>query len=151
MPILFRCSCGKQMKAADEYGGRKIRCPQCDAAIRVPGTVALVEERKEGPRTAEASISARRHPNRFRRSADSAPVWPWVTGSLFLILLAAGGIGAYFFFQEGPHVKSEVEPPSTPPGNPNGVQPPRENPKMVPGFVPKKPPGLGDSPSGPAA
>jgi phage FluMu protein Com len=151
MPILFRCSCGKPMKAADEHGGRKVRCPRCDAVLTVPAEMAPAEEAKAIALAAKPPVSARPQANRFRQPVERAPVWPWVTGSLFLVLLAAGGIGAYFFFQEGPHGKSEGEPPSTPSGNPNGVNPRPVNPQQVPGFVPKRPPGLDDSPAGPAA
>jgi len=37
MAIRFRCACGHALKASEESAGRKARCPQCGAAIRIPG------------------------------------------------------------------------------------------------------------------
>lgn len=37
MPISFECSdCGAALKVKEQYSGRKIRCPHCEAVIRVP-------------------------------------------------------------------------------------------------------------------
>lgn len=34
--VQFRCSCGKVLKAKAEYAGRILKCPKCEAKIRVP-------------------------------------------------------------------------------------------------------------------
>ena len=37
MAIRVKCSCGKQVQAANEQAGRKVRCPSCQALVRLPG------------------------------------------------------------------------------------------------------------------
>jgi predicted RNA-binding Zn-ribbon protein involved in translation (DUF1610 family)/DNA-directed RNA polymerase subunit RPC12/RpoP len=48
MPISFECStCGKKMRAPDDAGGKKVRCPGCEAIVVVPLEVldaAAIEE-----------------------------------------------------------------------------------------------------------
>lgn len=36
MSISVECACGKRLKVKDEFAGKKIRCPGCDAVLRVP-------------------------------------------------------------------------------------------------------------------
>lgn len=36
MPIEFDCPCGKALRVADEYAGRKVKCPACGAVGFVP-------------------------------------------------------------------------------------------------------------------
>ena len=36
MPITFGCACGKQLRVADEYAGRRVKCPACGGATTVP-------------------------------------------------------------------------------------------------------------------
>jgi hypothetical protein len=36
MPILFRCTCGKQLRAQDEYAGRRVQCPACSSVVSIP-------------------------------------------------------------------------------------------------------------------
>jgi hypothetical protein len=36
MPIMWRCSCGKLLKAKDEFAGRQAPCPACNAVHTVP-------------------------------------------------------------------------------------------------------------------
>jgi hypothetical protein len=36
MPIRFACTCGKQLQARDEYAGRRIKCPNCEALLNIP-------------------------------------------------------------------------------------------------------------------
>jgi hypothetical protein len=40
MAIQVQCSCGRQVRAADEQAGRKVRCPSCRALVRLPGEPA---------------------------------------------------------------------------------------------------------------
>lgn len=37
MAIQFGCQCGQAMTVRDEFAGKQIRCPQCDAVLSVPG------------------------------------------------------------------------------------------------------------------
>lgn len=34
--IAFGCVCGKELKARDEFAGKKTRCPQCSTVLRIP-------------------------------------------------------------------------------------------------------------------
>jgi hypothetical protein len=36
MAIAFSCSCGKHLKARDEFAGRKIKCPGCQGILLIP-------------------------------------------------------------------------------------------------------------------
>jgi hypothetical protein len=36
MPVTFNCSCGRQMRAADEHAGKRVKCPGCEAINLVP-------------------------------------------------------------------------------------------------------------------
>jgi hypothetical protein len=40
MPIEVRCECGKLLRARDGSAGRRVKCPGCGAAVRVPGGAA---------------------------------------------------------------------------------------------------------------
>src|SRR5262245_3390018 len=37
MAIEVTCECGKRLRAADDQAGCKVRCPSCQAVVRVPG------------------------------------------------------------------------------------------------------------------
>src|SRR5262249_29429633 len=53
MPIDLTCSCGRQLRVADEYAGRQGRCPACGAVLDIPQRDALVS-RWTPPPTDEA-------------------------------------------------------------------------------------------------
>jgi hypothetical protein len=36
MAIAFSCSCGKQLRAREEFAGRKIKCPGCQTVLVIP-------------------------------------------------------------------------------------------------------------------
>jgi hypothetical protein len=36
MPITFGCDCGKQFTVADEFAGKRTKCPACKSALIVP-------------------------------------------------------------------------------------------------------------------
>ena len=115
MSIQFRCSCGKQLRVEDQFAGRKVLCPACKAQVLVPSVAERLEEVAPVTFVAEAPVPVRKPPRRSRREEiERAPVWPWVTGALFLVLLAAGGIGAYFFFNAAPQAKREAVPSDSP-------------------------------------
>jgi hypothetical protein len=40
MPLLFSCQCGKQLRAPEEFAGRRIKCPNCQEVVTVPGAPA---------------------------------------------------------------------------------------------------------------
>src|SRR5436309_3499314 len=37
MPVPVACSCGKQLRVADEHRGKRIKCPGCGGPLSVPG------------------------------------------------------------------------------------------------------------------
>lgn len=37
MPIPLACGCGRQLNLADHLAGKRIKCPSCAAALKVPG------------------------------------------------------------------------------------------------------------------
>jgi len=47
--IIFRCSCGKQLKVNEERAGTKVKCPECEEILRVPEGGDIRE--KSGPPT----------------------------------------------------------------------------------------------------
>jgi hypothetical protein len=36
MPIQLACTCGKRLKVAEEYAGKRVKCPACKVALVVP-------------------------------------------------------------------------------------------------------------------
>ena len=48
MPILFTCTCGRTLRAADSLAGRKTRCPQCETVLTIPRPEVL-DEFSNGP------------------------------------------------------------------------------------------------------
>src|ERR1700761_2616715 len=36
MPIEFECGCGKKLTAKEEFVGRRLRCPGCQAVLTIP-------------------------------------------------------------------------------------------------------------------
>lgn len=63
MPIPVECrSCGHRLKAKDASAGRKIRCPECDEPIKVPGD-------GDGPQRKRAG-KKRPPPEEFDENAD---------------------------------------------------------------------------------
>ncbi len=36
MPREFQCQCGRKFRVRDDYAGKKARCPECAAVVRVP-------------------------------------------------------------------------------------------------------------------
>jgi DNA-directed RNA polymerase subunit RPC12/RpoP len=56
MPISFDCTtCGKKLRAPDDAGGKKIRCPGCESIVVVPVEILDAETIEEpAPEAAEA-------------------------------------------------------------------------------------------------
>jgi len=44
MPIYVTCSCGKQLKARDDFGGKRAKCPACGLVVRVPNPEDLAAD-----------------------------------------------------------------------------------------------------------
>ncbi|MCI0683845.1 MAG: hypothetical protein L0Y71_17200 [Gemmataceae bacterium] len=55
MAIEFRCECGKSLRAKDEFGGRKIRCPQCAEVVRIP--LPEADDHPETPPAPEPAVA----------------------------------------------------------------------------------------------
>src|SRR5262249_1587863 len=36
MPIIFACTCGKQLQMAEAWAGKVVRCPICSGVVTVP-------------------------------------------------------------------------------------------------------------------
>lgn len=86
MAITFECSdCGKSLKVKDDYAGRKIRCPNCESAVRVPDGDSDADDdddsssRSRSSRSSKSASSrsgssrpepSRRSPSRRGRSSD---------------------------------------------------------------------------------
>jgi len=50
--VLFRCSqCNRQLKANEEQAGRRTRCPDCRAQIRIPGESPVTHQQRSTFRT----------------------------------------------------------------------------------------------------
>ena len=48
MPILVSCPCGKQLRAKDEWAGKRIKCPGCGSAVEVVATLEAASEPHQG-------------------------------------------------------------------------------------------------------
>src|SRR5687767_3108685 len=46
MPIVVRCTCGRQLRARDEQAGRRCKCPNCGRSLLVPYPVATIVPRE---------------------------------------------------------------------------------------------------------
>jgi hypothetical protein len=48
MSIPFRCDCGKQLAAKDEFAGKRLKCPACGKLLTIPRRAALTPTRPAG-------------------------------------------------------------------------------------------------------
>jgi hypothetical protein len=53
MPIQLKCSCGKSLSVRDELAGKAVKCPSCQAVLRIPAAGASAK-----PTSAKASSAA---------------------------------------------------------------------------------------------
>jgi hypothetical protein len=60
MPIVVSCECGKQLRVPDAHAGKRIKCPGCGDAIRVP------DADEEAPTPRRAAAAARADMIRFK-------------------------------------------------------------------------------------
>jgi predicted RNA-binding Zn-ribbon protein involved in translation (DUF1610 family) len=50
VPIVFNCStCGRKVRAPDDAGGKRLRCPACQAVVTVPTDIVEAEEVETAP------------------------------------------------------------------------------------------------------
>ncbi|MBI4617019.1 MAG: DUF4190 domain-containing protein [Planctomycetes bacterium] len=77
MPISVRCSCGKKFGLPEKYAGKKVACPGCRNAVRVPEAAAPAAEAPpaaQAPRARPAAAKDRRP--RVARPAPPPPSEP---------------------------------------------------------------------------
>jgi predicted Zn finger-like uncharacterized protein len=89
-------ACGAAFSVPDDRLGRKVRCRECDELI-----------------------VARRAPKRRRPKGELSPLMIFAATFALLVILVAGGLGAYFLFGRSPPPKQEGPPeagPLFPPG-----------------------------------
>ena len=80
MPISFECSdCGTALKVKEQYSGRKIKCPHCDAVNRVPAEnegsddddeVDVVSRTRSSSASSRSKQSGRSQPRRSQMNDD---------------------------------------------------------------------------------
>ncbi len=111
--VRFSCgACGKEMQALVEYGGQETSCPECNAAVLIPGrgAVAPVPDLPTAFRTAAPDLSTyaqgARSTNdgpsssrRLRPARRKRRVWLWAALALVLI---GGGLIAWFVTRTPP-------------------------------------------------
>src|SRR5262245_33420174 len=56
MTIAMTCACGRTLRVADEHAGKRVKCPDCAAALTVPGGAPA--PRPTAPRRAVAPAPA---------------------------------------------------------------------------------------------
>jgi hypothetical protein len=102
MPIIIHCACGKTLQAPDTAVGKKVRCPECQAAVAV--------EARSAERSAAQPKATGEKPGAASKSAAPAPA---KRGKGVMLALVAGlglglvscltctGIGAFLAFRGG--------------------------------------------------
>src|SRR5690349_324836 len=68
MPISYSCACGRRLRSAEEHAGKRVRCPQCQALVRVPAPAGAA-----APLPAPAARAAAPAPPR-RDASSGCPV-----------------------------------------------------------------------------
>jgi hypothetical protein len=134
--VRTNCDCGHSMAVDSKHAGKRIRCPECRGAVRVPATsrpakqkVAATRSRQPQTRRPEraASKPPRRRPaskRTRRRAKQGLSVPPWLVGAV-LGLVGLGGV--YHFFggeSDAPAAVSDSNSPQeqpTAPGVPASV------------------------------
>src|SRR5689334_13954289 len=112
MPIVWRCACGKKLKAADTAAGKRVACTRCSAPQVVPGPSAPVPKPPPLPPPLPAAVPAdaeddydpppRPAPRRRHRppaGSGGLPIGLLVgLGAVLLVgCLGAGGAAVYYF------------------------------------------------------
>ncbi|WP_339728453.1 DUF1559 domain-containing protein [uncultured Gimesia sp.] len=111
MTISFQCKkCGKNYKVSDDKAGKKIKCRQCSAPVRIPEaevddfTDDWEEEAEETPlprRRARSASKSKPKPKRKNKSSSGLNQNLLIIGGIVAIL-AIGGGGYFMFFAGKP-------------------------------------------------
>ena len=58
MPVVVQCTCGRVLKARDEFAGTRAECPTCGAIVQIPSSTAggVVSAPPESGRAAPTSV-----------------------------------------------------------------------------------------------
>lgn len=67
MPILLSCDCGKRIKVRDEDAGKRVKCPGCNAVLRIPAPEGVTVE---PPRPAPKEVP---RPKRHAPAVEELP------------------------------------------------------------------------------
>jgi hypothetical protein len=85
MPISVQCpGCGKAVHGGDELAGRRVRCPKCGEAFRLPGQAVVGASQASG----ESSGVSINH-DADSRAESTRRLWPWIAASAVTFVLCA--------------------------------------------------------------
>lgn len=84
MSITVSCQCGKRLRVADNYAGRRARCPQCGNVLQIPAAEPSSEETDRQPATEFSPTQAARSGGKAR----------WI-GIAVVVLVASIGVYRY--------------------------------------------------------
>src|SRR5271157_2951729 len=62
MPIAVKCPCGVALKAPDNLAGKAIKCPKCQAVVKIPAAGAAAAPAAPQPRAGLASAAVKQAP-----------------------------------------------------------------------------------------
>jgi hypothetical protein len=109
MSVILQCSCGKTLQVAEQYRGKKAKCPAC-------GNILLVEDADTAIQTEipaksqvpsdDADEPEVRKPFKRPAAATKRSLLPWLAVGgcgLFAIFscILCGGVGTWYFFFRG--------------------------------------------------
>lgn len=106
MPITWRCTCGKKLRAPDEAAGKRVGCSRCRTVQTVPApaepppipAAVIVDDEDDDPAPRRARPPERRTRSRPARRGGMPPA-VLIGGVAVLLLgcLGAGGAAVYYF------------------------------------------------------
>lgn len=109
MTISFQCNkCGKNYKVSDDKAGKKIKCRQCSAPVRIPEADIddfsddWEEEAEETPvprRRTRKTSKSKPKPKRKKKSGSGSNQNMLIIGGIVIFLVL--GCGGYFLFSSG--------------------------------------------------
>jgi hypothetical protein len=68
MPITVSCECGRSLRVKEEYAGKRVRCPGCQAIQTVPVSEAVIPEPVTPPPAARPKAAIATEPARPKAS-----------------------------------------------------------------------------------
>jgi hypothetical protein len=101
MAIQFVCECGKKISVREEYVGKRVRCPACQAVVTVPSSSAVEGEGEGGGGDEGEAEGSRGRGSRRESGKKSSPTLLYagiIGGVLLLSCCCLGGVGALFYF-----------------------------------------------------